>query len=60
MDKFVLKSEPAGKRSFKSALIDFDTHDRLKQLNEMTGISISKLIAECVKFCLERLEVEEE
>ncbi len=59
MDKFIIKVEPATKKGFKSAIIDLDTHERLKQVSELTGVGISKLIAEAIKFSFDRLEVQE-
>lgn len=60
MDKFKLKPEPASCKSFKSVIVDADTHQLLSELKDETGISIARLIAGCVRFALDHLEVEED
>ena len=58
-DKFIIKPQPKAD-SYKPALITSTTHDLLTQAKEETGVSITRLIEECVKFALERLEIEED
>lgn len=59
MDKFTVKlqGKPDG---YKPCMIDIATHEKLSQLKEDTGVSMTKLVAQMVDFCIERLEIKEE
>ena len=59
MDKFIIKQQTKAE-GYKPALITLATHELLTQTKEETGVSITRLIEECVKFALERLEIKED
>lgn len=59
MDKFTVRLQ--GKSDgYKPCVIDIATHEKLSQLKEDTGVSMTKLVAQMVDFCIERLEIKEE
>lgn len=59
MDKFIVRV--VGKNDgYKPCMVDVATHEKLSQIKEDTGISMTKIIAQMVDFCLERLEIKEE
>lgn len=59
MDKFTLRVY-AKSDGYKPCVIDCATHEKLAQLKEDTGVSITRLITQMVDFCLERLEIKED
>lgn len=58
MDKFIVKKNAASD-GWKSLVIDIQTHEKLMQIKEVTGVPIGRLIAQMVDFCAERLHVDE-
>lgn len=52
--KITISSE---KLTWKPLQIDSGTHELLSRLSRETGVSMAKLVSECVKFCENRIEV---
>lgn len=61
MDKFIIKlPKPEPKVSgWKPVSISIDTYNKIMDLKEQTGFPPNKIIALCVDFSLERLEIQE-
>ena len=59
MDKFTIKRNCVSRVSFKPVQIRVSTYEMLKQIRYDTGGSIVDLVDAMVRFCAERLEVEE-
>ena len=59
MDKFVIKRNSASPAAFKPIPIRVSTYDTIKQMQDDTGTSLVDLVDAMVRFCAERLEVEE-
>lgn len=59
MDKFIIKRNSASPAAFKPIQIRVSTYEMLKQMLDDTGCSLVDLIDAMVRFCAERLEVEE-
>lgn len=57
-DKLILTKERATQGT-KPALVETETHAKLKHLSLETGISMVKLITKCVDFALENMEIQE-
>lgn len=59
MDKFIM--HPTAKADgYRPCNLDIATHEKLLQIKEDTGVSMTKIIAQMVDFCMERLEVQED
>jgi hypothetical protein len=59
VDKFIIR--PYIKTTgYKPVVIDVNTHEKLMQMKEDSGVSIGRLIALMADFCAERMVVEEE
>jgi len=58
-DKFIIRTQVKAE-GYKPALITLATYELLSQAKEETGVSMTRLIEEAVKFALERLEIKEE
>ena len=58
MDKFIVRKTLSAD-GWKNVIIDVQTHEKLTQLKETTGVPIGRLITQMVDFCAERLHVEE-
>lgn len=59
MDKFVIKRNSASPAAFKPVQIRIGTFNMIKQIQDDTGASLVDLVDAMVRFCAERLEVEE-
>lgn len=59
MDKFTIKKIVATPVAFRSIQIRVKTYDMIKQMQDDTGASLVDLVDAMVRFCAERLEVEE-
>lgn len=57
-DKFIIKQQIKSE-GYKPALVDIGTHELLSQMKELTGISMTRLIEQAVKFAFERIEIDE-
>lgn len=58
MDKFTLKPQEKHE-GYKMVMISVSTHDLISQMKDMSGVSMTKIVEEAVKFAFERLEVNE-
>ncbi|WP_159456295.1 hypothetical protein [Intestinibacillus massiliensis] len=58
MDMLVI-SKSASECGYKQMMIRSDTHAVLSQISKETGIPMTKLVNEMVRFCAERIEVED-
>ena len=59
MDKFIIRAT-AKADGYRPCNIDVATHEKLLQIKEDTGVSIAKIVAQIVEFCMERLEIQED
>ena len=59
MDKFTVKRNCASPAAFKPIQIRISTFNMIKQIQDDTGASLVDLVDAMVRFCAERLEVEE-
>lgn len=59
MDKFVIKRATTNPAAFRSIQVRVSTYDMIKQIQDDTGASLVDLVDAMVRFCAERLEVEE-
>ena len=59
MDKFTVKRNCASPAAFKPIQIRVSTYEMLKQILYDTGGSMVDLVDAMVRFCAERLEVED-
>lgn len=59
MDKFIIKLQGKAE-GYKPCMIDVTTHEKLRQIKEDTGVSITKILTQMVDFCMERLEIQED
>ncbi len=59
MDKFVVKRTPTDVVSFKHIAIRMSTFEEVKRIQNETGASMVELIDAMVKFCADRLVVED-
>ena len=59
MDKFIIKRNSASPAAFKPIQIRVSTYDMIKQIQDDTGTSLVDLVDAMVRFCAERLEIEE-
>ena len=59
MAKFVIKRTSASPAAFKPIQIRVSTYEMLKQILDDTGGSMVDLVDAMVRFCAERLEVED-
>lgn len=58
MDKFIIKAAPK-KDGYKLINVRQGTYEAIQQMKEDTGSSMSDIVDAMVKFCMERLVVEE-
>lgn len=56
MDKLTI-NVLSEKVTWKPLQIDSGTHELLSRLSRETGVSMARLVSECVKFCENRIEV---
>lgn len=59
MDKFILQRTSKAE-GYKPLIVDVTTHEKLAQIKETTGMPITRIIAQMVDFCSERLHVSED
>lgn len=59
MNKFIIKRNSASPAAFRSIQVRVSTYDMIKQIQDDTGASLVDLVDAMVRFCAERLEVEE-
>lgn len=59
MDKFTIKRVVPNPVAFRTVQIRVKTYDMIKQMQDDTGASLVDLVDAMVRFCAERLEVEE-
>lgn len=59
MDKFTIKRNCVSPAAFKPIQIRVSTYNMIKQIQDDTGVSLVDLVDAMVRFCAERLEVEE-
>ena len=57
MDILKIKATPCSK-AYKMLQLDNQSHEILQKLSKKTDISMSRLAAEMIKFCVDRVEVE--
>lgn len=59
MDKFII--HVSGKSDgYKPCVLDIATHEKLSQIKEDTGVSMTRIISQMVDFCMERMEIKED
>ena len=58
MDKFILRN-PNKNTRYKSVSLREEDYETVNQLNEDTGIPLGDILSAMIRFCTERLEVEE-
>ena len=59
MDKFTIKRNCVSPAAFKPIQIRESTYEMLKQILDDTGGSMVDLVDAMVRFCAERLEIED-
>ncbi len=59
MDTFKIKRVPTSKAAFKAIQVRVSTYEMIKQMLDDTGCSLVDLIDAMVRFCAERLEIED-
>ena len=59
MDKFTLEKSH-GADGYKPIIIDANTYDKLVQIKALTGVAMTRIMAQMVDFCSERLQVTED
>ena len=59
MDKFTIKRVMSNPVAFRPVQVRVKTYDMIKQMQDDTGASLADLVDAMVRFCAERLEVEE-
>lgn len=59
MDKFTIKRVMSNPVAFRSVQVRVKTYDMIKQMQDDTGASLADLVDAMVRFCAERLEIEE-
>lgn len=59
MDKFTIKRVVANPVAFRTVQIRVKTYDMIKQMQDDTGASLVDLVDAMVRFCAERLDIEE-
>ena len=59
MDKFTIKRVVPNPVAFRTVQIRVKTYDMIKQMQDDTGASLVDLVAAMVRFCAERLDIEE-
>ncbi len=59
MDKFIIR--PTAKvDGYRPCNLDIATHEKLLQIKEDTGVSMTRIIAQMVDFCMVRLKIQED
>lgn len=58
-DKLILRKEPSSPTT-GGVRIGGQEYLQLKELSERTGISVNRLATRCIRFALDRVEVEED
>lgn len=58
-DKFIIKPQ-AKADGYKPVIVDVATHELLAQMKELTGVSMTRLIEQAIKFAFDRIEVDED
>jgi hypothetical protein len=58
-DKFIIIPQSKG-GGYKPAMIDIGTHELLSQMRDLTGVSMTRLIEQAVKFSFDRIEIKED
>ncbi|MDY3078841.1 MAG: hypothetical protein SOR56_01290 [Oscillospiraceae bacterium] len=59
MDKFTIKRVVPNPVAFRTVQIRVKTYDMIKQMQDDTGASLVDLVDAMVRFCAERLDIEE-
>ena len=59
MDKFTIKRVVPNPVAFRTVQIRVKTYDMIKQMQDDTGASLVDLVDAMVRFCAERLAIEE-
>lgn len=59
MDKFTIKRVVPNPVAFRPVQIRVKTYDMIKQMQDDTGVSLVDLVDAMVRFCAERLNIEE-
>ena len=59
MDKFPIKRVVPNPVAFRTVQIRVKTYDMIKQMQDDTGASLVDLVDAMVRFCAERLDIEE-
>ena len=59
MDKFTIKRVVPNPVAFRTVQIRVKTYDMIKQTQDDTGASLVDLVDAMVRFCAERLDIEE-
>jgi len=55
-DKFILRPQPKTE-GYRPVMVRIEAYEMLKQMSEESGVSMSFILSEAIRFAMERMEV---